>query len=257
MNAPAQPLVPLTRDERLRPWGPRIHVATGTATFFGIPIWNSTAVIELEQPGELLVWNPIALTDTLRESLGELERSTGRRVTKLLNPCDYHHASLGDWQRAFPDAETFLVSERIRDQRPALRGRVVEGDRPVIPGCEADVGLLSARGYVQPWIERSPKWANGPRREWFVFHAPSRSLLIGDLLHLNAEVGWAERLVGFRVPFTLNAAGFRVADRAERDAFLRDVLAWDFDQAITVHGKVTAHGAPFLRDQLSKALGLS
>jgi hypothetical protein len=224
----------------------------------GLPIWNTTAVIELSRPGELLVWNPIALNDALRESLRELEQTTARRVTTLLAALDWHHVALAQWQRAFPDARTFLVSDRIRDKQPSASGSVVEGARPVIPGAENDLELLSARGCLQPVIERSAKWRNGPRREWLVLHKPSKSLLLGDMVFLNARVSWIERtLLRFRVGFTRNKHGFRVGDRREREAFLRDVLAWDFDQALSAHGNATAHGGAFIRRELSDAFGLA
>lgn len=250
MTDPAAGLARLTHDERLHPWGPGIHLATGTTRFLGVPIWNTCAVIELERPGELLVWNPSALTPALRASLDELGQRTGRRVAKLLAGLDYHHRYLGDWQAAFPDADTFLVSERIRDQRPGVAGRVLEGDHPVVPGAEADVELLSVRGCLQPWFERSARWRDTPRREWFVLHRPSRSLLVGDMLLLNDRVGPAERLIGMRVGFTFNGTGFRTVDRAERSAFLREVLAREVERAVTAHGKASATGGEVIRREL-------
>jgi hypothetical protein len=258
MAATTSSFRPLTRDSTLRPWGRGIHVATGTAHVLGVPICNSAAVIELERPGELLVWNPIALTKALRESLRELEQTTGRRVTTLLAALDYTHAALRPWQQAFPEVKTFLVSERITDKEPGARGEVLDGERPVVPGAENALELLSVRGCLQPSFERSPKWRGGPRREWFALHKPSRSLLIGDMLQCNDRLSWIERrLFRLREGFAPNDVGFRVSDAREREAFLRDVLAWDFDQALTAHGKATASGADFIRQDLSDAFALS
>ena len=255
MNDPT--LRRLDRDGRLHPWGPGIHLATGIARFYGLAIANTTAVIELQAPGELLVWNPIALTEELRASLAALEGATGRRVSVLLCALDYHHFVIGAWQQAFPEARTFLVSERIRQQQPHVRGEVLDGDHPVLPGCEADIALLSARGFLQPVIERSPQWRGGPRREWLVLHRPSRSLLIGDLLFLNARLSWVERvLLRQQVGFTWNKAGFRPGDAAARGAFLEELLAWDFEQALTVHGRATAHGAESIRGALRGVFGM-
>ena len=164
------------------------------------------------------MWNPIDLTDSLRESLRDLEQRTGRRVTTLLAGLDYHHRALPAWQKEFPEAETLLVSERIRDQQPRVQGRVLDGDRPTVSGCEGDVEL-AVRGCLQPRFERSPRWKNTPRREWFVFHRPSRSLLVGDMLHLNHRVSAAPRLLlGLRVGFSLNSRGFHLGDAAARAA---------------------------------------
>jgi hypothetical protein len=243
-------LVPLIRDQRFRPWGPGLHVATGTAHFLGMPIWNNTVAIELAAPGQLLVWNPIALTAELRRSLDELKQGTGRRVTTLLAPMDWHHRALGDWQQAFPDAATWLVSDRITVQQPHVRGQILAGDRPEVPGGEPDLALLAVRGCRQPVIER-----DGPRREWFVLHRPSRSLLIGDMLTVNAQVTLPQRWVaGWRVGFAYNRAGFRPSDPSERAAFARDVLAWDIERALTAHGNAAAHGADFVRRELEREL---
>lgn len=254
MSPPSQSLRPLTRDQRFRPFGTGIHVATGSAHFMGIPIWNSTAVIELASPGGLLVWNLITLTDALRASLRELEKSTGRTVTTLLAPMDYHHRALRQWQEAYPEAATWLVSERIVDQQPGVRGEVIEGDRPVVPGAESELALLRSRGCRAPVIERSPRWKDAPRSEWFVFHRPSRSLLVGDMLFLQDAPSWLERrLLKRRSGFSYNVPGFRVSDRPEHDLFARDVLKWDFDQAITAHATATAHGGEYIRGELEAA----
>jgi hypothetical protein len=245
-----QNLVPLIQDERFHTWGPGIHVATGSSRYLGFPLWNSMAVVELS--GKLLVWNPIALTAKLRGSVQELEQGTGRQVAILLAALDYHHKALPDWQRAFPQAETFLVSDRILEQQPTVRGEVIVGDRPIVPGAEADLELLSVRGCLQPRVERSPARRDGPRREWFVFHRPSRSLLVGDMLFLNDRVSPIERLLGMRVGLSRNDAGFRVGDLAERNAFVGDVLGWDFEQALTVHGKASARGGAFVRGELKR-----
>lgn len=249
---PAGKLVGLVRDERLRPWGPGIHVATGSTTFFALPVWNTTAVIESQRPGALAVWNPVALTATVRGSLDDLRHRTGRRVTTLLAALDWHHRYLADWQRAFPDAETLLVSERIRQHQPHVAGRVLDDDRPVVPGWEADLELLPVPGCIQPLIDRTR--GRAPRREWLVLHRPSRSLLVGDLLFLHERVTWGERLVGFRAGFTRNAHGFRVRDPAAHEAFVRELLTRDVEQVLTVHGRSTAHGADFLRHALGVAL---
>jgi len=257
VTSATQHLRPLVRDERFRQWGPGIHVATGSARFLGLPLWNTACVLELERPGHLLVWNPISLTDSLRHSLRDLEQSTGRRVTMILNGLDYHHRELSTWQRAFPEAETFLVSERIRDQQPGVEGQVIDGDRPIVPGCEGDIELLSVRGCLPPRLERSPRWKNGPRREWFVYHRQSRSLLVGDMLHLHQRVSTPQRLLlGLRVGFALNRAGFRLADATARAGFARDVLSWPIEQALTVHGTASAHGADFIQRELRFVLGV-
>jgi hypothetical protein len=254
---PSPHLVRLIRDERFRAWGPGIHLATGRAHFMGIPTWNTTAVIELQRPGALLVWNPIDLSDTLQASLRELQERTGRRVVTLLGALDFHHRALPAWQRAFPEAETWLVSERLRAKRPDVRGEVLDGDRPVVPGAEPDLALLSVQGCLQPIIEVSAAWRNTARREWFVRHVPSRSLLVGDMLFLHDEVSLLERAVaGFRVGFASNSAGFRVGDARAREAFLREVLTWDVDQALTVHGRATARGGDFIRGELTALFGL-
>lgn len=243
-------LVDLTCDGVLRPWGAGIHVATGTTTFLRVPIWNNTAVIELA--GGLLVWNPIAREPPLRSSVDALCAHSGRTVTALVCAMDWHHRSVADWQAAYPEADTVWVSDRIAAHADGLTGRALPGATPRVPGAEAELALVSVEGCVQPVLDASR--GAEPRREWLVYHRPSRSLLIGDLLFVNARVGLAERLVGFRPGFTYNRHGFRVRDRAAFDAFVDRVLEWDAAQVLTAHGRATAHGVDFVRQALTAAL---
>lgn len=247
MNTPFRPL---RHDGVLHPFVEGVHLATGTASFLGIPIWNTAALLELEAPGELLVWNPIALEPPLLSSVRELEARTGRRVTVLLCGLDYHHRAIAAWQAAWPDARTLLVSARIPQQQPAVRGEVLDPLHPALPD-HPDLRLVAVRGFRQPAIERSPAWRDGPRHEWWVLHRPSRTLLMGDLVFVNAEPTWVERtLLGWRVGFTRNGPGFRTLDRDQRRAFVDEVLALGAEQAVSVHGRSTVHGAETIRSEL-------
>jgi hypothetical protein len=77
------------------------------------------------------------------------------------------------------------------------------------------------------------------------------------MLHLNRRVSTPQRLLlGLRAGFALNSAGFRLGDAAARAAFARDVLSWPIEQALTVHGTASAHGAEFIQRDLRFVLGV-
>ncbi len=97
--------------------------------------------------------------------------------------------------------------------------------------------------------------------EHAVFHAPSRTLIVADLLfNFGAEASlWTHALlllaVGARhAPGVSRSFKFTLKDRAAFERSLRAVMAWDFDRIIVGHGSVIErNGKSLLADALRRA----
>lgn len=94
--------------------------------------------------------------------------------------------------------------------------------------------------------------------EHAVFHAPSRTLIVADLLfNFGAEASlWAHALlllaVGARhAPGVSRSFKFTLKDRAAFERSLAAVMAWDFDRIVVGHGSVIERNG---KAQLGEAL---
>ena len=260
-SAMAPRLKELRETGTFGPWLTGLHLATGSHRFMGlVKLLNSSVLVEIpEAPGgrgHLLLWNPIAMTAALERSLREIEERTGAALEQILNPFDWHHFSLLDWQAAFPAAEIFVVSERPLDLNPDLKATVLDPDEPELPGTEGILDLWAVPGCLgpSPSFERNEKWKNGRRHEIFVRHRPSSTLLVGDMFHYHRSLSFMERMMRMREEFTFNSVGFRVRDRARLKAFLDEVLGAKIERALTVHGSAIAEGGESIREDLISAI---
>ena len=241
------------------PWLTGLHLATGSARLMGlVKLLNSSVLVEIpETPGRrghLLLWNPIAMTAALKRSLREIEERTGTALEQILNPFDWHHFSLLDWQAAFPAAEIFVVSERPLDLNRDLEATVLDPNAPELPGTEGILDLWAVPGCLGPSLERNEKWKNGRRHEIFVRHRPSSTLLMGDMFSYHRRLSFTERMMRMHEGFTFNSVGFRVRDRARLKAFLDEVLGAKIERTLTVHGSAIAEGGEFIREDLISAI---
>ena len=95
-------------------FGPEIWIADGPVTsFHGFAYPTRMAVIRLSD-GNLFVWSPIALSDSLRASI-----DAPRPGTHLVSPNALHHLFLDEWKSAFPAARVF-ATPRLRRKRKDL-----------------------------------------------------------------------------------------------------------------------------------------
>ena len=103
----------------LRAFGPDIWIADGPVTsFLGFPYPTRMAVIRLSE-GDLFVWSPIALSDSLCASVNALGP-----VRHLVSPNALHHLFLGEWKSIYPAASLY-ASPRVTEEtaRPDIRRR--------------------------------------------------------------------------------------------------------------------------------------
>jgi hypothetical protein len=214
----------------LQPFGPEIWLADGPeADVIGFRYPTRMAVIRLSRGG-LLIWSPIALSDSLREQLQDLGE-----VRYLVAPNSLHHLFLGEWQVAYPLA-TLYAAPGLRLRRKDLDLDAELDDAPP-PAWAGDLDQVLMRG-------------NRITIEVVFFHRPSATVLFTDLLQ-QFPPGWFHgwraviaRLDLMTAPEPSVPRKFRAAfvDRRAARAALRRILEWPSSKV------VMAHGLPVERD---------
>jgi len=209
--------------------GPTITAAAG----FQYP--TRMAVIRFTN-GDLVLWSPIALSDALRAEVEALGT-----VRYLAPPNSLHHTSLGDWQRAYPEA-TVYAPPGLREQRKAAR----------FDGDFADSPIAAWAGE----IDLAVMWGNRITTEVVFFHRQSATALFTDLLQQFPPrwfKGWRAIVARLDLMVADEPAvprKFRVAftDRRAARTCLRRILAWPTEKVLVAHGlPITHDGQAFLR----------
>jgi hypothetical protein len=195
--------------------------------FLGLEVGARMTVVRLPGP-KLLLHSPIAAdADLIREvkALGS--------VAYLVAPNRFHHLFLGEWQRACPEASTY-VAPGLDTKRADLTITGVLADEPE-PGWKSAVDQVLLAGFP---------FAN----EVVFFHRPSATLIATDLAF---NVGPSSPPLT-RLAFRLGGAYGRLAPTLierllvrDRTAFrhsLERILEWPFNRVVVAHGEVSEKG---------------
>lgn len=180
--------------------------------------------------GKLLVHSPIELTAERRaevEALGS--------VAHLYAPNLFHHLWIGDWAAAFPGAQLHAPAG-LTKKRPELRV-----DR--VPGSDAPRDFMGV-------VDERP--VEGFRlRETALFHRPTQTLLVTDLVHNvgRPQDAWSKfytRAMGFYDQVALSRAlrWTAFSDRAAARRSVDGLLALPFARLVVGHGEPIREGAP-------------
>ena len=216
-------------------FGPDIWIVAGETVAvagFRYPM----AIIRLPG-GDLILWSPIALSDELR---GEVDALGAVRY--LAPPNSLHHIFLGEWRRAYPEAEVF-APPGLREKRKDIRFAGDFADGPIAAWAgEIDLAVIGG---------------NVITTEVVFFHRRSRTTIFADLLqHFPPQwfEGW--RAVVAKLDLMVNDAPsvprkFRIAftNRRAAHSALQSILEWPTQKVIMAHGRpVIEDGQAFLRD---------
>ncbi len=230
MSAPADPLPgrPLPVAENL--WTVEAEPIRAGGL---LPLPLRMAVIRLADGG-LLLYSPVRSTPGLRQALAALGP-----VRHLVAPNVAHWMFLHDWQRDCPEAVTWAAPGlRRRAQVRAAGVRVDHDLGPVAPAAWRDE--------IEQVVVHS-----GPFAEVALFHRPSRSLLVADLV-LNVE---GDRLPPLARGFG-GLAGI-LAPHGKAPIYLRALLrlngravarAADRLVALAPRRVIMSHGRPIVED---------
>ena len=206
-----------------------IWVAEQPLRYLGVALTTRMTMMRLAD-GALVVHSPIGLTDELRSAADR-----AGLVRFILAPNRFHHTFVAEWQKAYPDAQTFCAPG-LDSKRTDLKFSAILGDEPPA-GWAGEIDQVLMRAFP-------------PLNETVFFHRNTRTLIFTDLLfnisaHNSGYSRFLLRLDGaFRGPAIPRS--FRLLlrrKRAECAAFLERLLAWDFDRAIVGHGEIIERGA--------------
>lgn len=207
-------------------------VVTATARFH-YP--TRMAVIRLDT-GELVLWSPVSISAQLRSEIDDLGK-----VRHLIAPNSLHHTFLGEWQSAYPDAQTY-APPGLRKIRPELS---FDGDLDAGPieAWAGEIDIVVVHG-------------NRITTEVVFFHRKSATAIFTDLLQ-NFPSDWFSGWRAIVARLDLMVAGepsvprkFRIGftDRRAARAALQRVLAWPTEHVLMAHGTpTTTGGKEFLR----------
>lgn len=192
--------------------------------------------------GELFVHSPVQL------SAASLLKTLPGKVKYLVSPNKLHSLFLGDWKKAFPEANLYAP-----------------------PGLKAK--LPNAPFHKELTDEPEREWQavlkqKVVRGSWFMsevvfFHKPSETLILGDLIenHNPQKLGWLHRSIAFAnamvAPNGTTARIFRwtfFRHKMVRED-LNEILSWNAKRVVVNHGPIVEAGAQeFLRNAFQWAL---
>lgn len=207
-----------------------IWVIDGPAIrFYGMPFSTRATVIRLRN-GDLWVHSPTRLSEPLRAELDALGP-----VRHLVAPNWIHYAYVGQWQAAWPDAQSWAAPGVA--QRSAKKGMALTFDH--------DLGAAAER----PWagqIDQIIVEGSRVHREAVFFHKASRTLILTDLIE-NFEpakqVWWMRpilKIVGISAPDGGMPRDMRATFRNGRPqlrAAVETMIGWAPERVILAHGR--------------------
>jgi hypothetical protein len=220
----------------LKPFADDIWIADGGnvgVARFQYP--TRMAIIRLSR-GELFIWSPTKLTDSLQTAVNALGH-----VSHIVAPNSLHHLYLPEWARAYPQAALY-APPGLREKRKDIAFTTELTDKPN-PDWAAEVDQVLMRGNLMT-------------TEVVFFHKKSCTALFTDLVQqIPADLlpGWRgtvaklDLMVGAepQVPRKFRLAF--IGRRAARHALAR-VLAWPTEKVLMAHGTpIEKDGRAFLR----------
>jgi hypothetical protein len=217
----------VTMSESLTPLADGVWVARAPVSFLGLRLVSTMTVLRLAD-GTLLLHSPVALTPERRAAVEALGP-----VAHLYAPNTFHHLRIGDWAAAFPSARMHAPAPLARKRRDLKIDRPHGTPEPAFAGV---IDELHVDGFRL--------------EETVLFHRPSRTLVVADLVHNVGRPthGWTAlytRAMGFqdRVAVSRVIRWTSFSDRAAARRSLDQLLALPFDRIVVGHGAPLLEGA--------------
>ncbi len=214
----------------MKPFGQDIWIAEGSdVAVIGFNYPTRMAVITLPG-GDLFIWSPIRLTDSLRSEVDALGQ-----VRHIVAPNSLHHLFLAEWKNAYPNAKVY-AAPGLREKRKDIEFDEDLANAPD-PGWAGEIDQVLMRG-------------NLITTEAVFFHIRSGTVLFTDLIQqfpANRLSGWRALIAKLDLmvaPEPSVPRKFRVAffNRSAARASLERILAWPAKKVLM------AHGTPVLDD---------
>jgi hypothetical protein len=177
--------------------------------------------------GELFVHSPGPIDEEVAEEARELGP-----VAHIVAPGSYHYFYVADWQRAFPDATTWICPG-VERKRPDLEFDWILSDHPPA-AWSGELDQVLVRGNRFIW-------------EVAFFERSSKTLVLTDLIenigdategtNLWLELWWKVVMRMWNEPKPAPEYQMGWKDKAAAKRSLERILAWDFERVIIAHGE--------------------
>lgn len=216
MSAESSPLIAI--DEN-------IWFADGPTVPFMIKMPYPTRMVVIRlASGDLFVWSPIALTDSLRTAV--LEIGTVRHI---VSPNKIHHLFMGDWADAFPGSKLYASPGLPKRRKDLTFASVLGDDAPADWSEEIDQIIFRGSFFM---------------KELLFFHRSSRTLIIADLIEnfdlKTLSIGWRLLAKFWRIAAPDGRAPreyiWSFLNRRAARRSLKTILAWQPERIIVAHG---------------------
>lgn len=196
--------------------------------FLGMRLHATMTVIRLFD-GNLILHSPLAMTPKRRAAVEALGP-----VAHLYAPNLFHHLWIGEWASAFPAARLHAPAGLARKRRDLRIDRVQSSaPEPAFAGIIDEVQIEGFR------LDES-----------VIFHRPSRTLVVADLVHNvgRPQDRWTKfyaRTMGFydRVAVSRVIRWTAFTDRTAARRSLAKLMVFPFDRMIVGHGEPLTAGA--------------
>jgi hypothetical protein len=218
-----------SHDAPLTPVAEGVWTAIAPVRILGTRLNSTMTVLRLREE-RLLIHSPVELTPERRaavEALGTVEL--------LYAPNLFHHVRVGEWAEAFPTARV-RAPHGLEKKRPELRidSRHGEETEAAFVGVVDEVCVEGCR-----------------LRESVIFHRPSRTLVVADLVHNigRDHRGWTKlytRMTGFydRIALSRAIRWTAFSDRNAARKSLDEILSLPFKRIVVGHGTPVSEHAP-------------
>jgi len=205
----------------------RIWLLEYPVRFGGMNLFGRTTIIRLEN-GDLIVHDPCKIDEPTKEKIDELGK-----VKYIIAPGSYHHLFVPDFQKKYPNAETYLCPGLER-KRPDIKFDWILGNKPD----------YRWEGAIDQVLVQGTKLIC----EVAFFHKSSRTLILVDLLEnigddYGHEAGlllrfWWKAI--FRMWNNPKAAPEYQMGWGNKEIVkttLKKILSWDARRVIIAHGE--------------------
>ena len=205
----------------------RIWLLEYPVRFGGMDLFGRTTIIRLEN-GDLIVHDPCKIDEPTKEKIDELGI-----VKYIIAPGTYHHLFVPDFQKQYPNAETYLCPG-LESKRPDIKFEWILGNKPDYRWEGAiDQALVQGTKFIC---------------EVAFFHKSSRTLILVDLLEnigddYGHEAGlllrfwWKSIFRMWNNPKAAPEYQMGWGNKEIVKTTLNKILSWDARRVIIAHGE--------------------
>ena len=196
--------------------------------FGGMDLFGRTTIIKLNN-GDLIVHDPCKIDDPVKNEIDAIGE-----VKYIVAPGSYHHLFVTDFQKKYPNAETYLCPG-LEKKRPDIEFEWILGNKPDLR-WENAIDQVVIQGTKFIW-------------EVAFFHKPSKTLILVDLLEnigddykhpasLLLRFWWRVVLKMWNNPKAAPEYQMGWGRKDIVKSGLNKILSWKAERVILAHGEL-------------------